>query len=269
MLVGCGKMGGAMLEGWIADGLDPKSICVIEPSPESAAQVSDRFNVHVVTGADALSEDCCTDCLVFAIKPQMMDDVVSAFRRFAEQGALVVSIAAGKSIAYFEQRLGQSAKIVRAMPNTPAAIGRGISVLCAGANVDEAGKERSSKLLSAVGQIAWVDDESLIDPVTALSGGGPAYVFLLVESLAKAGVEAGLPQNLAETLARATVAGSGALLDDSPEAPETLRKNVTSPGGTTARALRVLMGEDGGPGWQPLIDKAIIAASKRSQELAG
>ena len=269
MLVGCGKMGSAMLEGWIEQGIDPTSVCVVEPFEASAANISKRFGVDVIANVDALPDGTAADVIILAVKPQMMDSVAPGFRQLAENGSLVVSIAAGKSIAYYEAALGADARIVRAMPNTPAAVWRGFTVLCANDQVDDSAKARTSELVSAVGQFAWVDDEALIDAVTALSGGGPAYVFLLVESLAQAGKMAGLPSDLAETLARATVAGSGALLDSSEDAPATLRKNVTSPGGTTAEALRILMGEGDAKGWQSLIDQAILAATKRSQELAG
>jgi pyrroline-5-carboxylate reductase len=173
---------------------------------------------------------------------------------------------AGKSIAGMRGLLGEGARIVRAMPNTPAAIGRGITVACPGPGVTDAQRAFADSLLKAVGEVAWVEDEALIDPVTALSGGGPAYVFLLAEVLAQAGIANGLPADLSARLARATVAGAGALLDASTEPPGTLRKNVTSPGGTTAEALKVLM-EDAA--WPALMVRAIAAATRRSRELAG
>ena len=179
---------------------------------------------------------------------------------------MFLSIAAGKTLGYFAARLGHTAKIVRSMPNTPAAVRQGITVATAAASVSAAEKTRCHELLEAVGQVLWADDEALMDPVTALSGSGPAYVFLLVEAMAAAGVKAGLPADMAMQLARATVAGSGELLKQSSEPAAQLRVNVTSPGGTTAAALQVLMASDG---IQPVFDKALAAASRRSKELAG
>jgi pyrroline-5-carboxylate reductase len=178
-----------------------------------------------------------------------------------------LSIAAGKTLGYFAARLGHAAKIVRSMPNTPAAVRQGITVATAAASVTAAEKTRCHALLEAVGQVLWADDEALMDPVTALSGSGPAYVFLLVEAMAEAGVKAGLPADMAMQLARATVVGSGELLKQSPEPASQLRVNVTSPGGTTAAALQVLMATT--DGIQPVFDKALAAASHRSKELAG
>jgi pyrroline-5-carboxylate reductase len=274
VLFGCGKMGGAMLEGWIEQGLDPARIVVIDPAPSAPEAVGARFGVHVAADVADCPDAMRAETVLLAVKPQMMDAVLDGAGRFAADGSLMVSIAAGKPIAYFESAFGADARIVRCMPNTPAAVRRGMTVLCANVAVDADGRARAEALLDAVGETAWVEDETMLDAVTALSGGGPAYVFLLTEALGRAGAASGLPADLAARLARVTVAGSGALLDAASEDAAILRKNVTSPGGTTAEALRVLMGgdpdtADGTGGWQPLIDAAIAAAAKRSRELAG
>lgn len=258
LLVGCGKMGGAMFAGWREAG---RAVGVVEPNranhPAGAA--------FAVTEAAALAPDLAPQAVLLAVKPQEAARTLPAYARFAGS-AVFVSIMAGKSIAGMQALLGTEARIVRAMPNTPAAIGRGITVGCPGPGVSAAERALADQLLAAVGQVAWVEDEGLIDPVTALSGGGPAYVFLLAEVLEQAGIANGLPAELAARLARATVAGAGALLDASSEPPATLRRNVTSPGGTTAEALKVLMEE---AAWPALMRAAIAAATRRSRELAG
>ncbi len=267
LLAGCGKMGSAMLAGWLENPYQKSDIVVIEPNGEIAQNIASRFGVATVARPDDLNpNETAPDVIVFAVKPQVMDDVVPAYGQFAASGCVYLSIAAGKTIGYFQSILGQTAAIVRAMPNTPAAVGRGITVACANGPATEAQIALCDTLLGAVGEVAWSDDEGQLDAVTALSGGGPAYVFLLAECLAQAGMDAGLPADLAHRLARATVAGSGELLFQSSDQPATLRHNVTSPGGTTAEALKILMADDG---WQPLITKAIAAATKRSKELAG
>lgn len=265
LLVGGGKMGGVMLAGWLGRGLPRDHVVVIEPAAAADA-LKKNHSIIVHSGPEAIDAAFRPDVVVFAVKPQSMAAVVPAYARYGEQAAVFLSIAAGKTIASFRQALGQRAAIVRAMPNTAAAIGRGISVCCAGPGVSEAQRRQCTELLEAVGEVAWVKQEGLLDPVTAVSGSGPAYVFLLVEALAEAGFKAGLPSELARHLARATVVGSGELLRQSPEAPSVLRENVTSPGGTTAEALKILMGSDG---LQPLFDKAIAAATRRARELAG
>lgn len=265
ILVGCGKMGGALLEGWLDRGVDPTDVVVVEPHAQAAGPAIAR-GVAVVASADAVPAAKRPDVVVFAVKPQMMDGVLPGYARFAVGGPVFLSIAAGKTIGTFQRLFGKGAAIVRAMPNTPAAVRRGMTVACASQPVSEAQRRLCDDLLKAVGEVAWIDDETHLDAVTALSGGGPAYVFLLAEGLAQAGIEAGLPADLAHRLARVTVAGSGELLHRSAEPPSVLRQNVTSPGGTTAEALRVLMAPDG---WQPLLTKAIAAAAKRSRELAG
>jgi pyrroline-5-carboxylate reductase len=262
LLVGCGKMGGALLSGWLSRGVSPSSVTVVEPKPVPGAIPA---GITVVDGIESVAPDAAPAVVVLAVKPQQMDAVVSKCRRFARPGAVFLSIAAGRSIATYAKGLGPAAAIVRAMPNTPAAVGRGMSVLCANIQTNAAQRAQCAALLAAVGEVAWIDDESLLDAITAVSGGGPAYVFLLIECLAQAGVEAGLPADLAMHLARSTVAGAGELVHQSAEPASTLRENVTSPEGTTLEALKILMAEDG---LQPLLTRAIAAATRRSRELA-
>lgn len=263
LLVGCGKMGGAMLAGWKTAGA-AAAMVVVEPHGQPRGLPAD---VQVVTDAADIPAGFRPDAVILAVKPQMMDQALPAYARYAGS-ALFLSIAAGKPIAYFEQHLGPTAAIVRAMPNTPAAVGRGISAAVPNARVGEAQRQLARTLLSAVGEVAWVEDEAQIDAVTALSGSGPAYVFLLVEAMARGGVAAGLPADLAMQLARATVAGSGELLRQSHESAEQLRRNVTSPKGTTEAALDVLM-QEGPGGIHDLLARAIAAGTARSRELAG
>jgi pyrroline-5-carboxylate reductase len=260
LLIGGGKMGGAMLAGWRELGLAPS--VVVDPSP--AAQALAGPGVTVVAGLDALPAGFAPACVVLAVKPQHADQVLPALVRFAG-AALFISIMAGRTLGGIRAALDGGA-IVRAMPNTPAAVRQGITVGFAGPGVSGPQRALADQLLSAVGQVAWVEDEALIDPVTAISGGGPAYVFLLAEMLEKAGLEQGLPPALARQLARATVAGSGALLGASTEDAAALRIAVTSPKGTTERALGVLMAP---AAWPMLVPQAIEAATHRSRELAG
>ncbi|HSH99272.1 MAG TPA: pyrroline-5-carboxylate reductase [Reyranella sp.] len=261
LLVGCGKMGGALLEGWLLRGLDAADAIVAEPVEALRPR---KDGLRSVGSSQDVRE--APEIVVLAVKPQTMDAVLPDLRRFADAGSVFLSIAAGKTLKYFASHLGAAAKVVRSMPNTPAAVRQGITVACAAAGVSAAEKQRCQQLLEAVGQALWVDDEALLDPVTALSGSGPAYVFLLVEAMAAAGAKLGLSPEMAMQLARATVAGSGELLRQSSEPASQLRVNVTSPGGTTAEALKVLMAGDG---IQPVFDKALAAASRRSKELAG
>ena len=257
-LAGAGKMGGAMLTGWLAGGLDAARVVVIEPHP------SDEIRAFAAKGIKLNPKSAAAaDTLVVALKPQAFREAGPALKPLVGPSTLVVSIMAGTTIAALEQVCG--GKVVRAMPNTPAAIGRGITVAVAAKSVNAAQRATADALLRATGAVEWVDDESLMDAVTAVSGSGPAYVFLLAEELARAGVDAGLPAELATKLARETVVGSGELLHRSKLASATLRENVTSPGGTTAAALDVLMGEDG---LQQLMIRAIAAATKRSKDLA-
>lgn len=267
LLVGCGKMGSALLSGWLAAGrTGPQApAVVVEPAPAAAA-FAGQAGVRVVGEAAAIPADLVPGVVVFAVKPQGMEQVVPAYHRYVTPATVFLSIAAGRTLGFFARHLGNEAAVVRSMPNTPAAVGRGITVACANPAVTQEQRAGCEALLSAVGEVAWVGEEALLDPVTAVSGSGPAYVFLLVEALAEAGVAAGLPADLAMRLARATVVGSGELLHQSPEAAEQLRRNVTSPGGTTAAALEVLMNEDA---LASLMRAAVAAASKRSRELAG
>jgi len=264
LLIGCGKMGGALLAGWIERGMEPAQVSVVEPIP-AAAEAAGARGVRVLGEAAALGLDFRPAVVLLAVKPQQMDAVMAHLRRFAGKGTVFLSIAAGKPIGYFQAGLGPAAAIVRAMPNTPAAVGRGMSVLAANVEASAAQRKLCESLLTAVGEVAWVEDEGMLDPVTAVSGGGPAYVFLLIETLARAGVEAGLPEDLAMRLARVTVAGAGELVHQAAEPASTLRENVTSPGGTTLEALKILMAPDG---LQPLMTRAIAAATRRSRELA-
>lgn len=266
LLVGGGKMGSAMMAGWLKGNLSPDDVLVVEPFEETRKRLKDTIGVDSVADAAGIPADAAPETIVLAVKPQMMDVAIADYARFAGPGCVFVSIAAGKTIDYFENNLGPEAAIVRAMPNTPAAVGRGITVGYPNHLVTDAQRTWADELLQSVGEVAWVDDEDKIDCVTALSGGGPAYVFLLVEVMAQAGIDNGLPADLAMQLARATVAGAGELLYQAPEEAATLRQNVTSPGGTTAEALKVLMADDA---LQPLMTKAIAAATKRSRELAG
>jgi pyrroline-5-carboxylate reductase len=260
VLAGAGKMGGAMLSGWLARGLDTDRVAVIEPHP------SDEIKALAARGVrlnPAPKEFGSVAALVVALKPQMFRDAGPQLRPFAGSSTLVVSIMAGITIAALTDVCGGS--VVRAMPNTPAAIGRGITVAVAAGNVSAAQRAVADALLRAIGAVEWTGDETLMDAVTAVSGSGPAYVFLLAEELARAGVEAGLPPELAAKLARETVAGSGELLHRSELDSATLRRNVSSPGGTTVAALEVLMAPDG---MQSLLTRAVAAATRRSRELA-
>ena len=260
LLVGCGRMGSALLTGWRDQGIPAANIVVVEPARPSLDAVT------VVADADSIPADFAPDVVVLAVKPQVMAGVLPPYRRFGGQ-ALFLTIAAGKPIASFRAALGEAAAIIRAMPNTPAAVGRGITVCCAGAGVTPDQRALAASLLAAVGEVGWVEEEARIDAVTALSGSGPAYVFLLVEAMAEAGAALGLDPALAMQLARATVSGSGELLRLSTDDAASLRRAVTSPGGTTAAALAVLM--DPADGFGPLLGKALAAAETRSRELAG
>ena len=265
LLVGCGKMGGAMLEGWLDQGIAAKDVTIVEPNQDAAQDFVQRLGVNAVASADALPDDYAPEVVVVAVKPQIMAEVLAPYAKLVAASPVFLSIAAGKTIKSFEDILGAGAAVVRAMPNTPASVGRGITVGCPNANVSDAQASACKSLLSAVGQVEWVEDEALLDAVTALSGSGPAYIFLLAEAMGHAGRMAGLEPDLADRLARATVAGAGELLHQSPLSAATLRENVTSPGGTTAAALAVLMGSGG---LKDLMTDAIAAATKRSQELA-
>ena len=258
LLVGCGKMGGAMLAGWRERGLSQAAI--VDPNLASAPE-----GAMLLRRPQEVPPGFTPAAVVIAIKPQEAAATLGHYARFAAH-AVFVSVMAGRNLAGMRGLLGQGASIVRAMPNTPAAVRRGFTVACAGAGVSAAQKALADTLLGATGEVAWVEEEGLLDPVTAVSGGGPAYVFLLAELLEKAAIEQGIPGDLARRMARATVAGSGALLAASAEDAAQLRKNVTSPKGTTERALAVLMAETA---WPEHISRAIAAATARSRELAG
>jgi pyrroline-5-carboxylate reductase len=260
LLVGCGKMGSAMLHGWLAAGLAAENAYVVEPGPTAGVP----RGVTWVFKAEELPADLAPNVVVLAVKPQMMDTAAPDFRPFLQGGALLLSVAAGKTIAAYEQYFGATTPVVRAMPNTPAAVGRGASVLVANGQVSPGQRQLAEQLMAATGTTDWIGDEQLMHVVTAMSGGGPAYVFLLIETMAAAAAKLGLPEDLAMRLARTTVSGSGELARLMPEPAAQLRKNVTSPNGTTQEALAVLMAEDG---IQQLFDKAIAAAARRSEEL--
>ena len=260
VLAGAGKMGSALLTGWLARGLDPKRVIVIEPYPSADIHSLAAGGIRLNPAAEEIG---AVAALVIAIKPQTFGDAAPALRPLVGSPTLVVSIMAGTTIAMLDTACGGN--IVRAMPNTPAAIGRGMTVAVAAKGVNEKQRTVADSLLRATGAVEWVDDEALMDAVTAVSGSGPAYVFLLAEELARAGISAGLPADLAAKLARETVAGSGELLHRSDLDAATLRQNVTSPGGTTAAALNILIGEHG---LKELMTRAVAAATKRSQELA-
>ena len=263
VLIGAGNMGGAMLAGWLKNGISGSSVLVIDPgpSPAMAELISGNGARHETAAPEGLE----AGVLFLAVKPQVMDQVLPPLKGLVGPETVVVSVAAGKTVANLESHLGPAA-VVRAMPNTPAMIGRGVTGAFANERVSEGQRDFVHSLLKVSGPVEWVATEGDIDAVTAVSGSGPAYVFYLVECMAEAGRKAGLPADLAMRLARETVAGAGELLHQSPDAASRLRQNVTSPGGTTAAALSVLMAEDG---MQPLFDRAIAAARKRAQELAG
>ncbi len=248
-----------MLRGWLARGQAAADVWVVEPAEAASVPVG----VRKVAAAVDLPASFRPEIVVLAVKPQKMDEALAPLTRYRDPQFL--SIAAGRTLAYFERALGQVA-VVRAMPNLPAAVGRGISVAVANPRVSEEGRKLCDGLLASVGEVAWTDDESQLDTVTALSGSGPAYVFLLVECLAEAGAALGLPPDLARRLARATITGAGELLYRSTEEPGTLRENVTSPAGTTFAALQILRAPDG---LAPLVARAVAAAAARSRELAG
>ncbi|WP_339759339.1 pyrroline-5-carboxylate reductase [uncultured Hoeflea sp.] len=262
VLVGAGNMGGAMLNGWLNAGTDPAAIVVIDPKPSEA--MAARLASAGVRCESAAPEGMAAGILMLAVKPQIMDTVIEGLTGLVGPKTVSLSVAAGKTLAYFEERLGGA--VVRSIPNTPAMVGRGITGAVANAAVSAEARAEIEKLLSVCGPVEWVEDEALIDAITAVSGSGPAYVFYLAECMAEAGRKCGLPADLAMRLARATVTGAGELMHQSPDGAATLRQNVTSPNGTTAAALSVLMAEDG---IQPLFDKALRAAADRSRELAG
>ncbi len=266
VLVGAGKMGGALLDGWLRFGLDATKVAVIEPSPSPQISALADRGVRLNPDARALTD---VAAIVIAVKPQVAEQVMQAVAPMIAASTVIVSIMAGRTLQFLSRTvkgaLNTPCALVRAMPNTPAAIGRGITVAVS-LHAQQAQRELAHRLLSATGTVEWIEDEALMDAVTAVSGSGPAYVFLLAEVLAQAGTAAGLPPPLAAKLARETVAGAGELLHRSALDAAALRENVTSPGGTTAAALDVLMGKNG---LAPLMQEAVAAATRRSRELAG
>lgn len=266
VLLGAGKMGGAMLDGWLGVESDERAIHVIDPMPSEHLKAHERAGRITLLSAPDENGYGSGDILVLAVKPQMMDAALTPLAGATQKGALAISVAAGLSIAYFEKSFGPGVGIIRSMPNLPASIGAGITVAVAGGGVSEDDKANATKLLSAVGKVAWTNKEVDIDAVTAVSGSGPAYIFHMIEALAEAGKKEGLSPDLALLLAKETVKGAGLLAADSDLSPSTLRQNVTSPGGTTAAALEVLMGEGR---LQKLMEEAVKAATTRSRELGG
>ncbi len=264
VLAGCGKMGGAMLEGWLKSGIDAKRIVALDPKPPD--EVAAMLKAHNIRHNPPLVDITNVEAIIIAVKPQMMAEVLPQLASLQHSKPVNLSIAAGKTIASFEAAFGNTASVIRTMPNTPAAIGRGITAMVGNKNVSPQQLALAKSLLSSTGEVVEVAREDMIDMVTAVSGSGPAYVFYLAECMAAAGEKIGLPPELAMKLARATVSGAGELLHQSSSDAATLRQNVTSPGGTTFAALQVLMAENG---MAPLFEKAIAAAAHRAKELAG
>lgn len=259
LLVGCGKMGLALLHGWVAAGARPDLICVFDPQLEKDAI---KVPVRVLDGLIQLTNP--PDIVVFAVKPQILDRILPAYAQYKD--SLFLSIAAGKERAFFKGYFGEKARIVRAMPNTPAAIGRGMTVLHRASDLSKNDAQVCGELMKAVGDVAWITDEDKMHAVTALSGGGPAYFFLLIEVLTNAGMKVGLPEDLAKDLARKTLEGAAELSRTLGEEPEKMRLSVTSPKGTTLEAVKILTQKDGG--MQAIFDQAIAAATARSREIA-
>tara|TARA_B100001123_G_C15325876_1_gene1029506 strand:+ start:575 stop:1432 length:858 start_codon:yes stop_codon:yes gene_type:complete len=266
LLVGGGKMGSAMLRGWLSKGLATERVRVIEPDTDVAKAIDEDLAVPVLSNIENLASDFTPNVIVLAVKPQGMNTIVSGYAKMAQAGAVTLSIAAGRNVAFLERYLGCNTAVVRTMPNTPAAIGRGITAAYPNKHVSSVQKESCHGLLEAMGEVVWISDEDQIDPVTAISGSGPAYVFLLIECLAAAARKQGLPDEVAAKLALVTVAGAGELALRSEEEASVLRRNVTSPGGTTAAALEVLMSDEG---LENLMMRAVQVATDRSRDLAG
>jgi len=264
-LIGCGKMGSAMLQGWLKDPDLDAEFAIIEPFQDALGWTDAHANVRLFDDCAAAAAGCgrASQMVVLAVKPQMMDEAIADMGGIADADTAFLSIAAGIPTSWFNARLGDAAVVLRSMPNTPAAIGMGITVLYPGAAPEKV-SALAAQLLAAIGSVVTIDDESLMDAVTAVSGSGPAYVFLLAEAMTEAGINVGLPADLSRQLAEATVTGAGALIAASDEPPSQLRVNVTSKGGTTAAALSVLMDEDG---MTSLMKRAILAARDRSIEL--
>lgn len=262
LLVGAGRMGAALLKGWIANGISP--VIAVDPKPSAELKAfAKRHRVTLLADVNDVPKAKIAACIV-ALKPQVLKDAAPRLRAIAESGALMISIAAGTTTKSLAKAWGTKARVVRSMPNTPGAIGRGITAIYATSKADAKDRTFAERLLSALGETVWVKKEGLIDAATAVSGSGPAYVFLLVEAMTEAGVAEGLPRDVAAKLARQTVSGAGALLDAEKIAPADLRRNVTSPGGTTEAALKVLMADDG---LAALMRRAVKAARERARAL--
>jgi len=264
VLIGAGKMGTAMLEGWLKAGVTGNQVVIFDPAPppETVALIEN----HSISHNPAPASVSGIEVILLAIKPQMVDEVLPGLKALAREKPLVVSVVAGKTIAALKGHFGQDVPVIRTIPNTPSAVGRGITAMAPGDDVSAAQVELATALLTAIGEVVTVDDEGLIDAATAISGSGPAYIFYMTECLTEAGKALGLPDDVAVKLARATVAGAGELMRVTGTDAATLRQNVTSPKGTTYAALQVLMADDG---MEPLLRKATAAAEKRSRELAG
>ncbi len=264
-LLGCGKMGTAMLKGWLADPGLHAHFTIIEPFAEHLGWVGAHQQVAIYSDCDAAiaANAPVSSVIVLAVKPQMMEEAIAAFGPLRDDKTAFLTIAAGISTSWLQARLGVHTPVLRAMPNTPAAIGKGVTALYSDSATGDLAA-LATQLMRTIGSVVPIDDEALMDAVTAVSGSGPAYVFLMAEAMTAAGMTAGLPSALAKQLAEATVTGAGALIEAASEPPSTLRKNVTSKGGTTAEALAVLMADDGLPS---LIERAVHAAKKRSVEL--
>ncbi len=264
LLVGCGNMGQALLGGWLARGVDRKRIRVVDLEA-GAIGSAQSLNVFASTELSKVLEGFDVDLVVFAVKPQNLETLLPAYRELADGGAIFLSVAAGKLISFYEDILGKTVVFVRAMPNMPAAIHQGITALCPNSNVQSSQRKLVGDLMAAIGEIAWLEEEGLMDAVTAVSGSGPAYVFLLIEGLTEAGIEVGLEGELARQFAKATVAGAGAYAAQTEGDVAELRQQVTSPGGTTTAALEILMADDV---FKSLLKQAVRAATDRGHKLA-
>ncbi len=264
VLIGAGKMGTAMLQGWLKDGVTASQVVIFDPAPPPETQA--LIEQQGITHNPAPDSVTGIDVILLAIKPQMVDEVLPGLKALAREKPLVVSVVAGKTIAALKGHFGADVPIIRTIPNTPSAVGRGITAMAPDNDVSAAQVDLATSLLTAIGEVVTVEDEGLIDAATAISGSGPAYVFYMAECLSEAAKALGLPDDVAEKLARATVAGAGELMRVTGTDAGTLRQNVTSPKGTTYAALQVLMADDG---MEPLLRKATAAAEKRSRELAG
>ena len=264
LLIGCGKMGSSILNGLLKNGFFPENIRVAEPNETIRAELTQK---GVVSAADATElKDFTPDIVFLAVKPFLIEQVIDSVRYFTDKGAAVLSIIAGRKIDWFKEKLGEKTVVFRAMPNTPAAVGKGITGVTSCALASNLQKQTVQVVLNSCGEVVWLDSENQIDAVTAVSGSGPAYVFYLTEALTQAAKALGLSDENAEKLAKATVIGSACLMAESSEFPAVLRKNVTTPNGTTAAALEILMNPQNG--FEPLLTQAVKAAEKRSKELA-